>query len=155
MASYNNATIVGYVGSDPEVRILNDKKVATFRVATSYGKGDRRQTDWHTIVVWSPLAEVVESYVRKSSQVLVSGEIRYRTYTDKNGTTRQTTEIMCRHLQLLDKVNMDRSENTGVYQYAPLANPATQPAPAPAPTQAPRTESPENSLEPQPDDLPF
>ena len=42
MASYNNATIVGYVGSDPEVRSLNDKKVATIRVATSYGKGDRR-----------------------------------------------------------------------------------------------------------------
>ena len=153
MASYNNAIIVGYVGSDPEVRSLNDKKVATFRVATSYGKGDRRQTDWHTVVVWSPLAEVVESYVRKSSQVLVSGEIRYRTYTDRNDITRQTTEIMCRHLQLLDKVNMDRSDNTGVYQYAPLANPAPQPAPAP--TQTPRAVSPENSLEPQPDDLPF
>ena len=155
MASYNNAIIVGYVGKDPEVRSLNGKKVATFRVATSYGKGDGRQTDWHTVVVWSPLAEVVESYVRKSSQVMLSGEIRYRTYTDKNGITRQTTEIMCRHLQLLDKVNMDRKEDTGVYAYAPLANPAPQPAPAPAPTQAPRTESPENSLEPQPDDLPF
>lgn len=157
MASYNNAIIVGYVGSDPEVRSLNDKKVATFRVATSYGKGDRRQTDWHTVVVWSPLAEVVESYVRKSSQVLVSGEIRYRNYTDKNGITRQTTEIMCRHLQLLDKVNMDRKEDNGVYQYAPIANPAPQPAPdiAPAPAAAPRTVSQENSLEPQPDDLPF
>ena len=151
MASYNNAIIVGYVGSDPEVRSINDKKVATFRVATSYGKGDRRQTDWHTIVVWSPLAEVVESYVRKSSQLLVSGDIRYRTYTDKSGITRQTTEIMCRQLQLLDKVNMDRSENTGVYQYVPIANPAASPAPAPAP----KTISPENSLEPQPDDLPF
>ena len=155
MASYNNAIIVGYVGKDPELRSLNDKKVATFRVATSYGKADARQTDWHTVVVWSPLAEVVENYVRKSSQVLVSGEIRYRSYTDKNGITRQTTEIMCRQLQLLDKVNIDRSESTGVYQYAPLANPAPQPAPAPAPTQAPRTTSPENSLEPQPDDLPF
>ena len=151
MASYNNAIIVGYVGSDPEVRSLNDKKVATFRVATSYGKGDRRQTDWHTIVVWSPLAEVVESYVRKSSHLLVSGDIRYRTYTDKSGITRQTTEIMCRQLQLLDKVNLDRSENTGVYQYVPIANPAASPAPAPAP----KTISPENSLEPQPDDLPF
>lgn len=157
MASYNNAIIVGYVGSDPEVRSLNDKKVATFRVATSYGKGDRRQTDWHTVVVWSPLAEVVESYVRKSSQVLVSGEIRYRNYTDRNDITRQTTEIMCRHLQLLDKVNMDRKEDNGVYQYAPIANPAPQPAPdiAPAPAAAPRTVSQENSLEPQPDDLPF
>lgn len=157
MASYNNATIVGYVGSDPEVRSLNENKVATFRVATSYGKGDRRQTDWHTVVVWSPLAEVVESYVRKSSQVLVSGEIRYRNYTDRNDITRQTTEIMCRHLQLLDKVNMDRKEDNGVYQYAPIANPAPQPAPdiAPAPAAAPRTVSQENSLEPQPDDLPF
>ena len=96
MASYNNATIVGYVGSDPEVRSLNDKKVATFRVATSYGKGDRRQTDWHTIVVWSPLAEVVESYVRKSSQVLVSGEIRYRTYTDKNDHSRLRLRLRLR-----------------------------------------------------------
>ena len=148
MASYNNATIVGYVGNDPEVRSLNDKKVATFRVATSYGKGDRRQTDWHTVVVWSPLAEVVENYVRKSSQVLVSGEIRYRTYTDRNDITRQTTEIMCRHLQLLDKVNMDQREITGV-KYEPLAIPALQPAPAPT------TVSSENSLEPQPDDLPF
>ena len=85
--------------------------------------------------------------------MLVSGEIRYRTYTDKNGITRQTTEIMCRHLQLLDKVNMDRKEDSGVYQYAPIANPAPQPAPALAP--APRTVSSENSLEPQPDDLPF
>ena len=78
MASYNNATIVGYVGSDPEVRSLNEKKVATIRVATSYGKGDRRQTDWHTIVVWSPLAEVVESYVRKSSQEIGRASCRER-----------------------------------------------------------------------------
>lgn len=130
MASFNQAIIIGNVGSDPEVRSIQDRKVATFAIATSSGPKDNKATDWHTIVAWSPLAEVCESYLHKGSSVMVSGEIRYRTYTDKQGVTRKTTEIMARQLQLLDKpASSDRQDP------APEApSYRTAPAPQPEPT---------------------
>ncbi len=109
--SLNKATLIGNVGSDPEVRsTANGGRVATFSLATSNvwndASGTRQEkTEWHRCVAWNQgkqtLADVVERYVKKGEKVFVEGEIQYRQWQDKDGQTRYTTEIKVRELILL------------------------------------------------------
>lgn len=109
--SLNKATLIGNVGSDPEVRsTANGGRVATFSLATSNVWNDasgtkQERTEWHRCVVWnqgrSTLADVVERYVKKGEKLFVEGEIQYRQWQDKEGQTRYTTEIKVRELILL------------------------------------------------------
>jgi len=93
MKCMNRATLLGRVGSDPEVRSTGTgKKVAQFSLATSWGTGDKERTEWHRIVAWEKTADVIESYVKKGDPLLVEGEINYRTY-EKDGETKYVTEI--------------------------------------------------------------
>lgn len=99
---FNKVTLIGNVGRDPETRAMqNGEKVANFSLATSErwkDKGGERQerTEWHRIVVWGPLADVVERFVRKGTTLLIEGQIQSRTYTDKDGNEKHTTEIVVR-----------------------------------------------------------
>ena len=109
--SLNKATLIGNVGSDPEVRsTANGGRVATFSLATSNVWNDQsgnkqEKTEWHRCVAWNQgrqtLADVVERYVKKGEKVYVEGEIQYRQWQDKEGQTRYTTEIKVRELILL------------------------------------------------------
>lgn len=109
--SLNKATLIGHVGSDPEVRTTaNGGKVATFSLATSNVWNDasgtkQERTEWHRCVAWNQgkytLADIVERYVAKGGKVYVEGEITYRQWEDKEGQTRTTTEIKVRELILL------------------------------------------------------
>lgn len=109
MASLNRALLIGNVGSDPEIRYLNNNdKVATFRLATTERYKDRNgevkeNTEWHQVTAWGKLAEVVEKMVKKGSQVYVEGKITTRKWTDKDGNDRYTTEIRAEGLQILGK----------------------------------------------------
>lgn len=103
----NSVSLIGHVGQDPKVREVNQKKVSAFSLATSetYKKDGERVTNttWHNLICWSPLAEVVEKYVKKGSQISIDGKIIYRSYDDKDGVTHNVTEIVCRDLILLTK----------------------------------------------------
>jgi single-strand DNA-binding protein len=97
----NKATLIGYLGADPEIRTLQGGgRVASFSVATSQRWSDehgtvREKTQWHRIVVWNSLPGTfgfVEKYLRKGSRVYVEGVIDYRSY-EVEGTTRWVTEI--------------------------------------------------------------
>lgn len=105
--SLNKAIIIGNLGSDPEVRTTGGgSRVAQFSVATSRkwttNSGEQQEkTEWHRIVVWGKLVDVVEKYVKKGEKVYVEGEIQYRQYEDKEGVTKYTTEINARELILL------------------------------------------------------
>lgn len=109
--SLNKATLIGNVGSDPEIRSTsNGGRVATFSLATSNIWNDasgtkQEKTEWHRCVVWnqgkSGLADVVERYVKKGEKLFVEGEINYRQWQDKDGQTKYTTEIKVRELILL------------------------------------------------------
>lgn len=109
--SLNKATLIGNVGSDPEVKSTsNGGRVATFSLATSNIWNDasgtkQEKTEWHRCVVWnqgkSGLADVVDRYVKKGEKLFVEGEIQYRQWQDKDGQTRYTTEIKVRELILL------------------------------------------------------
>jgi len=114
--SVNKVILVGNVGKDPETRYLEGGTVVSrFPLATSevYRNRDGEKitnTEWHNIVLWRGLAEVAEKYVRKGSQLYIEGRIRNRSYTDKEGNTRYTTDIIGDNMQMLGKRQDDTSE---------------------------------------------
>lgn len=112
--SVNKAILIGYVGNDPEVRYIESgTPVCNFRLATSEVYKNRNgeritSTEWHNIVLWRGLAEVAEKYVKKGTQLYIEGRIRTRSWDDKDGNKRYTTEIVGDNMQLLGK-RMDES----------------------------------------------
>ena len=152
--SLNKVMLIGNVGKDPEIRYLEgnspngaNAKVATFPLATSERYRDRNgeqheNTEWHNIVAWRGLADTMERFVKKGTQLYVEGRLRTRSWTDQTGAKRFTTEIVADVIQLLGK----RTDNPGAPQG--YDNPGAYQQPQqPAAPQAP-AEGPE-------DDLPF
>ena len=107
MASVNKAIIIGNLGKDPEVRYTQSgRAMARFSVATTETWMDRdnsrqERTDWHNIVVWGKQAETCGQYLSKGRQVYIEGSIRPRSYEDKEGNTRYTTDIEAQRVQFL------------------------------------------------------
>jgi single-strand DNA-binding protein len=109
--SMNKAILVGNLGADPEVRsTTNGSRVATLSVATSRQwknqAGEKQEkTEWHRVVFWntkfSNLADIAERFCKKGDKVYVEGSIEYRSWQDREGQTRYTTEINGRELILL------------------------------------------------------
>ena len=109
--SMNKAILVGNLGADPEVRsTTNGSRVATLSIATSRQwknqAGEKQEkTEWHRVVFWntkfSTLADIAERYCKKGDKVYVEGSIEYRSWQDREGQTRYTTEINGRELILL------------------------------------------------------
>lgn len=103
----NKAILVGNLGRDPEIRNLESGvKLATFSIATTESYKDREgnkqeNTEWHRIVAWRGLADVIERYVRKGSKVYIEGKLSTRSY-EKDGVTKYTTEVVAREMLLLD-----------------------------------------------------
>jgi len=107
--SINKVILVGYVGKDPVVRYF-DKGVAkaTFPLATSETYTNQQgetitTTEWHNIVLWRALAEVVEKTVKKGTQLYIVGKIKTRSYVDKDGNNKYITEILADTLLVLEK----------------------------------------------------
>lgn len=108
MSGINKVILVGHLGKDPEIRHLDGNvTVASFPLATSemYNKDGRRveQTEWHNIVMWRGLAEVAAKYLFKGKLVYVEGKLRTRTYEDKGGVRRYTTEVVADNFTLLGR----------------------------------------------------
>jgi single-strand DNA-binding protein len=105
----NKVMLIGNVGKDPEIRHLeNDVAVVTLPIATTERFKDRsgtvkEQTEWHNVVFWRNLAEVVEKHVRKGSQVFIEGRLRTRNWEDQSGQKRYVTEIVADTMRLLGK----------------------------------------------------
>ena len=103
----NKLFLLGHVGADPEVRVLDSgRKMARFSLATneSYlnALGDRvEKTYWHNIIFWNRGAEVVGERVRKGSKLLVEGQLTYRSWTDEAGVKHYRTEVVAWGLMLL------------------------------------------------------
>ena len=167
----NKVILVGNVGMDPEVRSLETGvKVARIRLATSERIFNRQtnesteHTEWHTVTLWRGLAEVVDKYVHKGSQLDIEGRLRSREW-EQDGQKRYATEIVADEMKLLGR-RAEGAPQQGGYQggyqqpayqqpaqptYQQSAQPtyqqpAYQPAPQPAAPAMPA---------PDPDDLPF
>jgi single-strand DNA-binding protein len=113
--SVNKVILVGNVGKDPEVKYLdNGVAVANFSLATSETYNNKNgekvtQTEWHNIVVWRKLAEITETYIKKGMQIYIEGQIRTRSWEDKDGVKRYTTEILGSTMQMLGRKNENAS----------------------------------------------
>lgn len=104
MPNYANATIVGHVGRDPEMRYLPDgKAVAQFSVATTRKVKGNGQTTWWRVSAFGRTAEVAGEYVKKGAPVLISGEPMLREYTTDSGEKRSSLEITADRLTLLGR----------------------------------------------------
>lgn len=161
----NKVILVGNVGVDPEVRTTESGvKVARVRLATTeriYNRQTNESTDyteWHTITLWRGLADVVDCYVHKGSQLYIEGRLRTREWTDKDNIKRYSTEIMADDMKLLGRRSDNQQASQGGYSQpqqggAPsYAQPAQQPYAQPAqPAQSQAIPAPQDD----PDDLPF
>lgn len=166
--SLNKVMLIGNAGKDPEIRYIdtnqsNDGKVASFSIATSERYRDkngeqRENTEWHNVVAYRGLADVVEKYVKKGTQVYVEGKLRTRSWTDQSGTKKYTTEIIADALQLLGR----KSDNPaysgpaqGGYQNQYQAPQYNQTKAINNQVVPPQQDSASNSAEGYEDDLPF
>ena len=108
MASVNRVTLIGNLGADPETRYMpNGDAVANIRLATTESwkdkaSGEKKEiTEWHRVVFYRKLAEIVGQYLKKGAPVYIEGRIRTRKWTDKEGQERYTTEIEATEMQML------------------------------------------------------
>ena len=120
----NKVILVGNVGIDPEVRAIESGvKVARVRLATTERIFNRQtnesteHTEWHTVILWRGLADVVDRFVRKGSQLYIEGSLRTREWMDKENQKRYTTEIIASDMKLLGK----RSDNPAGGQSAVIS----------------------------------
>ena len=105
--SVNKVMLIGNLGRDPEIRYTTSgQAVANFTLATTEKytnkAGDKQEdTEWHRIVAWGRLAEICGEYLTKGRMVYIEGSIRTRSWEDKEGNTKWTTEIIARNMQML------------------------------------------------------
>lgn len=153
----NKVILVGNVGIDPEVRTTESGvKVARVRLATTERLYDRQSnetkelTEWHTITLWRGLADVVDRYVRKGSQLYIEGRLRTREWVDKDNIKRYTTEILADEMKLLGRRSDNMQQGGAPQGMTPSAAPSAAPQPRPqaAPADVPAAAD-------DPDDLPF
>lgn len=104
----NKVMLIGNVGKDPELKHTpSGIPVISFRLATSDSWKDREgnlreHTDWHTIVAWRGLAEVIHKLVQKGTRIYVEGKIQTRTFEDRNNNRRHVVEVLADNMLLLD-----------------------------------------------------
>jgi single-strand DNA-binding protein len=103
----NKVTLIGNIGNTPEVKTFEgNKKMARLSLATNEmyknKKGERvNETTWHNLIAWGNLVDILEKYTHKGSEVAVEGKLVNRSYDDKNGVKRYTTEVHINDLVLL------------------------------------------------------
>lgn len=153
--SVNKVTLIGTLGRDPEVRYMpNGNAVANITIATDESYNDKQtgqkveQTEWHRLVAYGKLAEIIQQYLKKGSRAYFEGKLRTREW-EKDGVKRYTTEIITNDMMMLDRAGdgMGASSagmgnpmgmgNSGGYQQ-PSAAAMLNPNPGMAPQQAPQ-----------------
>ena len=113
MAYENKATIIGYLGGDPEMKITNNgSPLAKFNVATTEKCKNKQgiqqeRTEWHRIVCYDDRATFCETYLKKGSLVYVVGRLQTRSWSGEDGVKRYTTEILPMTIQFLDRAPQD------------------------------------------------
>jgi single-strand DNA-binding protein len=114
----NRVTLFGNVGADPELRVTpSGQSVLKIRLATSESYLDKNRvrqekTEWHSVVVWGKRAEALGKIVEKGSRILVEGSIAYRSYEDKDGNKRYSTDISAQEVILAGEPVSDTNCNS-------------------------------------------
>ena len=150
----NKAILIGNLGQDPEVKYMpNGKAVANITVATSESWKDKNtgeqvdKTEWHRVVFFQRLAEIVGEYLKKGSKVYIEGKLQTRKWQDKNGADHWTTEVVASEMQMLD------SRGGGSSDFNQSQGAPSQSAPQSGQQSAPSQAAPMNND--FDDDIPF
>lgn len=111
----NKVILIGNLGADPEIRYTqNETTVANFNIATTetwVQDGEKKEkTEWHRIVAFGNLAEIIKDYLEKGSKVYIEGRLQTRSWEDSDGNKKYTTEIVARELKMLDNRRERSSE---------------------------------------------
>ena len=151
----NKVILVGNLGNDPEVRATNSgSRVATISIATSESWMDKNtgqrqeKTEWHRVVFFNRLAEIVEQYLTKGSQVYVEGRLQTRKWQDQNGQDKYTTEVVANEMQMLG----GRGGGGDFQSTAPMDPPAAKSNAPAAAAPAAASGGPDINFD---DDIPF
>lgn len=134
MASVNKVLIMGNLGQDPELRYTQSQTaVVTLNVATTdtWTKDGQRQeqTEWHRVIVWNKQAENCAKYLAKGRSVFIEGKLQTRSWDDKNGQKRYTTEIVASNVQFLPNAGGASTKNTSSYGASAQNNSSKSAAP--------------------------
>lgn len=147
MASVNKVILIGNLGRDPELRYapsgtaICNISLATTSAWKDKSTGERKEeTEWHRVVFYDKLAEVVAKYAKKGKPLYIEGRLKTRKWQDKDGKDVYTTEVIADNMQLLGGRD-DSGDSAGA--------PAPAPAPRPAPAPSPKGNFPDD------DDIPF
>jgi single-strand DNA-binding protein len=114
----NKAILIGRLGKDPEVRYTPDGTMITnFNLATDEQWKDKtgekvQKTEWHRIVAFGKLAEICGNYLVKGKLIFVEGRIQTRSWEDKDGVKRYTTEIIASNMQMLDSKGQNKTSES-------------------------------------------
>lgn len=120
MASVNKVILIGNLGQDPEKKVTGSgQAVTTLNIATSERWNDKsgqrqEKTEWHRVVVWGPQAENCANYLSKGRQVYIEGRLQTRSWDDKDGNKRYTTEVVAQRVQFLG--SKGESSSTSSYE---------------------------------------
>jgi len=136
--SINRVILLGHLGRKPELRVLpgGERSVGRFSLATkerwtsarSNEPGER--TEWHKIVVWGKQAEFCEKYLDKGRQVLVEGRLQTRSWNDKDGNKRSTTEVVAQNIIIVGSRREGPTDSGPYPDKAPQDFPADEETPA-------------------------
>jgi len=120
MSSVNKVILVGNVGKDPETRfsesgtaIANLTIATTNRFKNKQGQ-NQEETEWHRVVAYGKLAEIIEKYVQKGKPLYVEGRLQTRKWTDKQGVDRYTTEIVAEQMQMLGQKESKKTDDDDI-----------------------------------------
>ena len=123
----NKVILVGNLGQDPEIRYMqNGKAVANISMATSETWKDQQgqqqeKTEWHRVIAFDKLADIIGEYVKKGSKIYCEGKLQTRKWTDQQGVERYSTEIVISEMQMLDSKpqGQQQAQQGGWGQQAP------------------------------------
>jgi single-strand DNA-binding protein len=128
--------LIGNAGKDPEIkRLTNDSTIAKLSIATSRRFKDKNtgefkeDTEWHNVIFYGQIANIVEQYIKKGSKIYIEGKIKTRKWQDSNGADRYTTEIIADQLTMLGgNTGAEKPAQTSQYaqQYPARAAPPMQ-----------------------------
>lgn len=121
MAGLNKVILIGNLGKDPEIKDVGGRSVANFSLATTESYKDKTgnkidTTEWHNLVLWSPLAEIASRFLKKGNQIYVEGRLRTRSWDDQQGNKKYTTEVIVNNMLMLGgpkDSSTQTMENTG------------------------------------------
>jgi len=152
----NKVILIGHAGQDPETKFTaSGAAVTNISLATSETWKDKQtgqnqeRTEWHRVVFFNRLAEIVGEYVRKGSKLYIEGSLRTRKWTDQSGSDRYTTEIVANEMQMLD--SRGGSGDSGRYQNESSGGASY----SQAGESSPAPQSPPPSMDSFDDDIPF